>query len=179
MQWRSCQRWVLPVVVLCGMTGALKAQQRDQRSQTDGASHLRPQHREAVEQWLASRKLALRVATVADCSNKEGLAITRKERGKGYHPYYAVGDFNGDRKEDFAIALVNPRKRKERFAVAIFNGPLGKQSTPAYFQEGWDLSDGGLFDGGGGVMAGPFESDNCVILRRRGKRYVVKDCLEG
>lgn len=179
MRWRSYQYWVLAVVVLCGMTGAVKARQRDQRNQSDASSHLRPQHREAVEQWLVSRKLALRVATVADCSNKEGLAITRKERGKGYHPYYTVGDFNGDRTQDFAIVLVNSRKRKERFAVAIFNGPVGKDSVPAYFEQGWDLSDGGLFDGGGGVMAGPFESDNCVILRPRGKRYVVKDCLEG
>ena len=176
MRWRSYQWWVLAVVGLFGMTGAGNAQQRYQKDQSDGASHLSPQHREAVDQWLSSRKLALRVATVADCSNKEGLAITRKERGKGYHPYYAVGDFNGDRREDFAIALVNPRKRKERFAVAIFNGPVGKQSTPAFFEEGWDLSDGGLFDGGGGVMAGPFESDNCVILRPRGKKYIIKDC---
>ncbi len=179
MRWRSYQWGVLAVVVLCGMTEAVKAQQRSQRDQSDGASHLQPQHREAVEQWLASRKLALRVATVADCSNKEGLAITRKERGKGYHPYYAVGDFNGDRREDFAIALVNKSKRKNKFAVAIFNGRVSKDSVPAFFEEGWDLSDGGLFDGGGGVMAGPFESDNCVILRPRGKRYVVKDCLEG
>ena len=99
MRWRSYKWGVLAVVVLGGMTEAVKAQQRSQRDQSDAASHLQPQHREAVEQWLASRKLALRVATVADCSNKEGLAITRKERGKGYDPYYAVGGFNGDRRE--------------------------------------------------------------------------------
>jgi hypothetical protein len=116
--------------------------------------------------------------TIADNSNKEGLAITRKERGKGYHPYYAVGDFNGDRKQDFAIALISNRKRKEPFAIAIFNGPVSKNSVPAYFAEGWDLSDGGLFGDKAGVMAGPFESDNCVILRKRGKKYVMKDCLE-
>lgn len=58
MRWRSYQYWVLAVVVPCGMTGAVKAQQRDQRNQSDASSHLRPQHREAVEQWLVSRKLA-------------------------------------------------------------------------------------------------------------------------
>lgn len=172
MKWLDFQkRLLLVAVILCGITGAVTAQT------VDLVSHLRPQHKVAVEQWLSSRKFALRVATVADCSNKEGLAATREQRGKGYHPYYAVGDFNGDRKEDFAIALVNPGKSKEQFAIAIFNGPVGKNSVPAYFSEGWDLDDGGLFKGGGGVMAGPFESDNCVILRPRGKKYVIKDCL--
>lgn len=146
-------------------------------SDSAATSHLRPEHKVVVEEWLA-KKPNLRVATVEDNTNKEGLAGTREQNGKSYHPYYAVGDFNGDRKEDFAIALVNPQKKKERFAVAIFNGPVGKDYLPAFFEEGWDLSDGGLFEGEGGVMVGPFESDNCVILSPRGKKYVIKDCLE-
>lgn len=76
--------------------------------------------------------------------NQEGLEITIKERGGKYHPYYAFGDFNADRKEDFAVALVNTRKNKDRFAVAVFNGPFGVNRTPAYYADGWDLSDGGL-----------------------------------
>lgn len=170
-----CQRMystVIVLCVLCALPGAVKAQQKG-----IAAAHLSPQHREAVERWLAG-KPNLRLATVADCLNKDGLAATRKQFGKGYHPYYAVGDFNRDKRNDFAVALVDKRKKKNKFAVAIFNGRVGKDSVPAFFEEGWDLSDGGLSDGGGGVMAGPFESDNCVILRPRGKRYIVKDCLE-
>ncbi|MFN2509968.1 MAG: hypothetical protein ABR568_00840 [Pyrinomonadaceae bacterium] len=132
MQWLGFQRWLLIVFLLCG-TIAVMAQQKNT------ASHLQPPHSEAVKQWLTSNKLALRVATVADNSNKEGLAITRKERGKSYHPYYEVGDFNGDRKQDFAIALISERKRKEPFAIAIFNGPIGKNSVPAYLEEGWGI----------------------------------------
>lgn len=172
MRCLSFQRWFLLLALLCEIVGAVKAQQRD------AASHLRSEHREVVQQWLDSSKLALRVATIADNSNKEGLAITRIEKGKSYHPYYAVGDFNGDRKQDFAIALISKRKRKEPFALAIFNGPVGKNSVPAYFAEGWDLSGGGLFGDKIGVVVGPFESDNCVILSKRGKSYVIKDCLE-
>jgi len=163
---------ITSLLVLCCMDEVVKAQQKDV------ASHLRSEHREVVQQWLTNSKLTLRVATLADNSNKKGIAITRKERGKDYHPYYVVGDFNGDRKQDFAIALIRERKRKEPFAIAIFNGPVGKNSVPAYFAEGWDLSDGGLFGDKAGVMAGPFESDNCVILRKSGKKYVMKDCLE-
>jgi hypothetical protein len=171
MHWRIYKTWVLTAVILCSLIEGVNAQQGS------SASHLRPQHKAAVEQWLLSRKLALRVATLADCSNEEGLANTRKERGKNYHSYYAVGDFNGDRKQDFAVALIRDGKRNEQFAIAIFNGPFGRNSVPAYFVEGWDLGDGGLFIGGGDVIAGPFESDNCVILRPRGKKYVIKDCL--
>jgi len=179
MRWRSYQWWVLAVVGLFGMTGAGNAQQRYQKDQSDGASHLSPQHREAVEQWLSSRKLALRVATVADCSNKEGLAITRKERGRGYHPYYAVGDFNRDGREDFAIAFVNDRRRQGKFSFAIFNGPFSN-SVPAYIDENVDLSVMAFFYGGkgGDLLLGEFESDYCVILKPRGKTYRGKPCLE-
>jgi len=176
MYRQTCQ-WMYSFVIvfcmLCALPGAVKTQQKG-----NGAAHLSPQHREAVERWLAG-KPNLRLATVADCLNKDGLAATRKQFGKNYHPYYTVGDFNRDKRGDFAVALIDKRKKKNKFAVAIFNGSVGKIIAPAFFEEGWDLSDGGLSNGNGGVMAGTFESDNCVILRPRGKKYVVVDCLEG
>lgn len=163
----------LVLYVLCG---AAEAQRRDT------ASNLRPQHEEVVEQWLKSsaRLAKLRVATVADCLNKSGLAVTRKERGRNYHPYYAVGDFNRDGREDFAVAFVNDRKRQRKFSFAIFNGPFGKSSVPAYIDENVDLSVMGFFYGGRGsdLLLGEFESDYCVILKPRGKSYRGKPCLE-
>lgn len=156
---------------VCAFCAGIKAQQ------PGAASHLQAPHWAVVEEWLA-KKPDLRLATVADCLNKDGLAATRKQFGKNYHPYYTVGDFNRDKRGDFAVALIDKRKKKNRFAVAIFNGSVAKIIAPAFFEEGWDLSDGGLSDGGGSLMAGTFESDNCVILRPRGKKYVIKDCLE-
>jgi len=155
---------ILPVVVNAQQEGI-------------GPKHLSQQHTEVVDRWLAG-KSDLRLATLADCLNKDGLAATREQHGKSYHPYYAVGDFNHDKREDFAVVLVNKRKKKDKFAVAVFNGALGKNTVPAYFGEGWDLSDGGLFEGSDGILAGPFESDNCVILRPRRKTYVVVACIE-
>ncbi len=175
MSREACQRMSSSAVVLCvlcALPGAVKTQQKD-----TATAHLRPQHREVVEGWLA-RRPDLRLATVADCLNKDGLAATRQQFARDHHPYYAVGDFNRDRREDFAVALVNKRKRKNKFAVAIYNGHVSRDSVPAFFEEDWDLSDGGLFGGRDGVTAGPFESDNCVILRPRAKRYIVKNCLE-
>lgn len=56
--------------------------------------------------------------------------------------------------------------------------PPRRLGEPSYFKEGWDLSDGGLFGDKTSIMAGVFESDDCVIFRKSGKKYVVKDCLE-
>lgn len=143
-------------------------------------SHLRPEHAGVVRQWL-TKQPNLRLATEADCTNKDGLAVTRGERGKNYYPYYAVADFNGDREPDFAVVLIKKRPSKWKFAIAVFNGPLKSASAPAYFGDSADLSSGGLFVGTSGkrkaLIAGVFESDDCVILKPLGKTYIVKDCL--
>jgi hypothetical protein len=151
-------------------------------SQRQTASHVRPQHKEVAEQWLTSsaRRANLRIASEKDCLNKSGLAATRKERGRNYHPYYAVGDFNRDGREDFAIAFVNDGRRQGKFSFAIFNGPFSNSSVPAYIDENVDLSEMGFGYGGRGsdLLLGEFQSDYCVILKPRGKTYRGKPCLE-
>ena len=140
---------------------------------------LREPHRATLERWLQG-KPALRLATEKDCQNKEGLAASRAEYGRDYQPYYAVGDFNRDGQQDFAVALINGQKRSRKFAIAIFNGPFNQKRTnlPAFFTEGSDLSEGGLFVlSGNRLVAGVFQSDNCVVLRPRGRTYAMKSCL--
>ncbi len=114
--------------------------------------------------------------------NEDGLAAMRKEKGRNCHPYYAVGDFNGDGKEDFAVALINKHKRKSKFAIAVFNGPVGSKSAPSFLDEQWDLSDGGFWVGsvrkGNRLIAGTFQSDDCFVLQPRRRGYVWKDCLD-
>lgn len=155
---------------------------RAEAQQRDVAVYLRPQHSAVVEKWLAGRP-NFRLASEADCVNKDGLEVTRNEQGRNYNPYYTVGDFNGDGKEDFAVALVKKRRSKWPFTVAIFNGPLKGNSVPAFTMDD-DLSRGGLFykaenkPSDGRLIVGDFESDNCVILRPRGKTYLIKDCID-
>ena len=110
------------------------------RQKRNTASPLRPQHEELVKQWLASRP-ELRLATDADYAYKADLAAERIGN-ESYHPYYAVADFNGDGQEDFAVALVNTRKRTANFAIAVFNGSKVKASgpsAPTFLGEGYDL----------------------------------------
>ncbi len=147
-------------------------------AQTGSANFVRDQHRETLNQWLKT-KPALRLATERDCANQEGLTATRQENGRNYQPYYAVGDFNRDGREDFAVALVNDTRRSRKFAIAIFNGPFtATRATPNFFTEGTDLSDGGLVRlSGNRLVAGVFQSDDCVRLIARGRSYVMKSCV--
>ena len=144
----------------------------------ESSTNLDPQHNIIARQWLAQRPW-LRLATMSDCQNRGGLQAARQEYGLDYQPYYAVGDFNRDGQMDFAIAVVNQRKRSMRFGIAIFNGPFhdSRAKAPAFFTEGIDLSEGGLFvRSGNQLMIGVFQTDNCALLRPRGRTYVMQGC---
>ena len=143
------------------------------------AADLRAPHRTVLERWLKNKPM-LRLATEKDCQNVDGLAASREEYGRAYQPYHATGDFNHDGQQDFAVALINGQKSSRRFAIAIFNGPFTQPRTilPAFFAEGIDLSDGGLVvQSRNRLVAGVFQSDDCVVLRPRGRTYVMKTCL--
>ncbi|MGH9969985.1 MAG: hypothetical protein ACREBG_19625 [Pyrinomonadaceae bacterium] len=170
------------VVLLCALCGAAEAQQKSTTSQ------LRPEHWKVVQTWLAQspRRANLRVASEKDCRDREGLTQYRREQGKGYQPYYVAGDFNGDQHEDFAVAVVNDRRRRAKFSFAIFNGPFGSGVVPAYAEENLDLGELGFFwgnDNNNGesgsdgdesyLILGEFQGDSvCVMYHPRGKKYV-------
>ena len=149
---------------------------------TGQTSSLRPEHRAIVDKWLKLRS-DLRLATDADNSNRDGLAATRRDRGRNYQPYYVVGDFNGDTKEDFAVALVRKSKSQWPFVFAIFNGPTARATKPTFTVDA-DLSDGGIFynpqnpPSGFRLAFGTFQTDNCVIVRPRRQSYVTRPCLD-
>ncbi len=136
-----------------------------------------------VVTWARAR-VVRRACRLISCMSQAAGIIQDKAKGavrieghtdsKGDDTYNQKLSERRTRRPKKSGASLVDRKSKEPFAIAIFNGPVGKNSVPAYFAEGWDLGDGGLFVGEGGVIAGPFESDNCVILRPRGKKYVIK-----
>ena len=148
-------------------------------AQVSSIADLRAPHRTTLEGLLKNRPM-LTLATEKDCLNKVGLAASREEYGRDYQPYYAIADFNHDGQQDFAVALINQQKRSRRFAIAIFNGPFNqtRTSAPAFFTEGIELSDGGLVIlSRNRLVAGVFQSDDCVVLRPRGRTYMMKSCL--
>jgi len=97
----------------------------------DYYSHLQSQHQQVLKKWLG-KQTWLRPAIEKDAS-QEDLKAWRRDN-KNFQPYYAVGDFNQDSKEDFAILL--KVKGKDDSAIAVFNAPFNV-SKPAYFEKGY------------------------------------------
>lgn len=144
-------------------------------SQSVSLRYIQPEHKAILEKWLR-RQPQLRVAIEADCKNRQGLMDARLEHGENYHPYYAVGDFNRDGREDFAVVLISKQRRARNFSIAIFNGPF--TGTPVFYTGGVDLSAGGLvFRADNRLVAGVFQTDDCVVLKPKGRGYVMADCL--
>ena len=126
---------VLAVVLSClfgaGRVGA----------QTEADAHLRPAHRATVRRWLASRP-QWRLAVESDVSDPSFLSAARTDHGPRFQPFYAVGDFNRDGREDFAVVLARRNVRRGRdYAVAIFNAPVRAGARPAFFADGFQQND--------------------------------------
>ncbi len=110
---------------------------------------LKPEHAAALEVYLAENKT--RSFRKESILNDEYLASMRDNRefGKTFKPNYAVGDFNGDKIEDFAMILNRsgkpewPTEDKNRITehtpdypltIVIFNG-LGNGKFRLAFAE--------------------------------------------
>lgn len=170
---------VLAILVsISSLLGVLLSSGSGVSAQVTSTADLQSTHRTTLQRWLQS-KPGLRLALEQDCRNTEGLKATRAEYGRNYQPYYAVGDFNRDGQTDFAVALLDSRKPSRNFAIAIFNAPFNQNrlASPAFYTAGIDLSEGGLILSGNRLLAGVFQSDDCVILRPRGRTYSLKSCL--
>jgi hypothetical protein len=130
-----CRKLGLCALFLCCLSATVT---RISAAQSDVPSFINPAHRQAVRSFL-KMKPHLRVATYAD-TDEHGRNllgnVNGSEFGENNSPYYAVGDFNNDGREDFAIAFVNTRRPKD-FPVAIFNGPFRGRRwiAPAFYNE--------------------------------------------
>lgn len=147
-------------------------------------SYINARHQAVLRMWL-EREPELRLATDEDCGRcADYLTSQRRLSGTDYHPYYAVGDFNGDGKEDFAVALIEMKEDAEgrvnqQFVVAVFNAPFPRRRVePVFFKDNLNLRDGGLFFGPPRprpyrLFIGLFTIDKGLTLIPRGRKYVA------
>ena len=164
------------VLLLVIMMGGARAQR------PEPPPFVSAEHRAILKRWLMQRP-QLRVASDEACGRcEQELANQRRLSGEDYHPYYAVGDFNGDGKKDFAVALIELEENAEgrieqKFAVAVFNAPFrGRNVKPAFFKDELNLRDGGLFFGPSDhrLSIGLFTNDQRLTLVPRGRGYIAQ-----
>ena len=148
-------------------------------------SYISAKHRQVLRRWL-EREPNLWVATDENCGRcADDLANQRRVSGANYHPYYAVGDFNGDGKTDFAVALIELEEGGEgratqKFVVAVFNAPFSRHSVePSFEKDNLNLRDGGLFFGPPRsrpyrLFIGVFASESGLRLEPHGRKYIAK-----
>ncbi len=134
-----------------------------------------------MESWLAQHTV-YRIATDADCQCPEDIAEMRTQSDgvwkpvPDYHPYTAVGDFNGDGVEDFAVVVVGRSGKEDSYTLLVFNGPFKSGvASPAFMQSRLSRSYA-LFYGPPRpkpyrLLVGRFNSDSGVLLIPHGGGY--------
>ncbi len=167
------------VLMLLALTVSAHAQSKEL------PSYIEARHRAVLQQWL-KREPDLRLATDEDCGRcDDDIAQQRRLSGVDYHPYYVTGDFNGDGRQDFAVAAIEMEadaegRVEQKFVVAVFNGPFSRARVePAFFKDNLKLRDGGFFFGPPRprpyrLFIGLFTNDTGLTLIPRGRKYVAK-----
>lgn len=132
-------------------------------------SDLDAQHSAVLKDWLATKK-GWRLALEKDYG-KENLDFLREDGRTNLRPFYVVADFNRDKKEDFAVILINGRGK---YAVAVFNAPFAskKIQQPAFFTDRIEARDIVYFNPNTKLLlVGPYASDAGFMLKPSGKTY--------
>jgi hypothetical protein len=84
-----------------------------------------------------------------------------------------AGDFNGDGRIDFAVALVDPKTQK--FTMLVFNGPLRSNEAPSFVDADLSMFGIGFFFGPPRpkpfrLVVGAFESEGYRLIPK-GQTY--------
>lgn len=143
-------------------------------------AHLNSAHAKALQIWLKANP-KYRAAQTSDCKNKFGLKSMLADEAN-FHPYYAVYDFDKDETEDFAVVVIDAKRKPDfQYTLLVFKGDGQGNFKTAKTIDSMDLRQGGIWKGETEEMVadlyvGEFQTDSCFYLQWSDKRFVVRDC---
>lgn len=136
-------------------------------------AHLKPEYAAALKAWMVQNK-EWEPAQEKDYK-RELLEYAKQDKSrKNYHPYYAVGDFSRDGKEDFGVGLVDSKTRK-KLAFAVFNYPFSGKA--AFFTDKTERDDIIIYNNGY-LYVGADYSDSGYGLEPDGDKYKVTSLFD-
>jgi hypothetical protein len=139
--------------------------------------------RRVLAAWLAGHP-GYRLLNDADCRCDDDLREIRQlSQGvwrpePGFHPYYRVGDFNGDGRSDLAVGL-GTAGTPGRFQVLVIDHYRGRRGpVRTYLSPPYDLGEA-LFFGAPRprprrLLVGPFDSEGLAFEPLSAGRYRLR-----
>ncbi len=88
-------------------------------------------HVAELSTWLAKHP-DYRQARDSDCKCEELIKINKIDHGSDFSPYRAVGDFDGDKKRDIAVVVVNKTSLKD-FRILVFSSRIANGKKPLVY----------------------------------------------
>jgi hypothetical protein len=171
---RLCRSIIFIVAAIFALTVGASAQGKT------STAHLEKEHARALQIWLKANP-KYRAAQASDCKNQFGLKSMRGDDAK-FHPYYAVYDFDQDGTEDFAVVVIDAKRKPEfQSTLLVFKGDKRGGYRAAKTIAGLDLRQGGIWtgvmeEGVTDLYIGVFETDDCSYLHWSDKKLVLRNC---
>lgn len=148
-------------------------------------AHMKPAHAAVLKRWLCFQKDNMRPMR----AEKNSLSSQKNFRRDhpNLDPFYAVGDFNNNGTEDFAVLLsyfapqISPETKRPLNALAVFemSSDSAKMNPPAAFFS--NRIDSLFIITGtvkGQLAIASYPSDDGFLLVPQGKTYAVKAMLD-
>lgn len=132
------------------------------KNDIDYFANFEPKHKEVLKEWLKEkpflRPAIEKVDSILDKSSLEDIHKHSETQ------FYSIGDFNKDRREDFAVLLVDTKNNNDgKFAIAIFNGDSKKVTKPNYFMDNLHKISN-VYIKHSKTYDGQFDSDSFILI---------------
>lgn len=137
-------------------------------------NHIKFSYAAALKRWLAA-KPGIRPAQISDYDDQKNNPLPNDA---SRHPYYAEGDFNNDGNPEYAVVLIDAKRKR---SLAIFNAAPNDGDSPDPIFTSAELADYDTLSFNEEykiLIVAPIQSDNGFYLKPSGKSYKAEALSE-